>query len=343
MCIRDSVEPIAIISFNESFVITRGEELLNATVNNTGGMVAIWAIQPSLPLGVTMLDGVLFGVSEVNMTQTTYTVWANNSGGSASLSFTLEVLEPRAEVVYDEETITLINGVSDRLIVPVMNGGVPDTWFIEPPLPDGLVFINGYIVGMPKENIIETTFTVYANNSGGTETANFTLLVNQPTFISRYPTTLLVLSVNQSMDPLSPLFYFGDERQPVWSISPNLPVGLVFENGRISGTPTEASNLTNYTVTVTGEMVPVELYVMIQVFGEPDLTIESLRNESFNGEGNYSIPDYEDEDTSFSMFWICPPVFALVAIMLSVTLSRLMEREEVEGEESDEGEQESTD
>ena len=59
---------------------------------------------------------------------------------------------------------------------------------------------------------------------------------------------------------MTPIYYFGDNQNPVWSIAPSLPEGLVFENGRISGTPTEPSNETNYTITVLGEMVPVELF-----------------------------------------------------------------------------------
>jgi hypothetical protein len=49
-------------------------------------------------------------------------------------------------------------------------------------------------------------------------------------------------------------------------------------------------------------------------------------------------------DNSFAMFWICPPIFALLAIMLSITLIRLMERTEEdtpEGEENGDGDEES--
>jgi hypothetical protein len=337
------VEPIAVLAFNESFVLTRGVDELNASVNNTGGMVATWAIEPALPLGITLQQGVLFGVSEVNLTVTTYTLWANNSGGSASLSFTLEVLEPKAEVEYPEDGITLINGISHGLIIPVIEGGVPATWSIEPPLPDGLTFVNGYIIGTPTANLNETVFTVYANNSGGTEITNFTLTVEQPTYISRYPKTLIVLGVNQTLDPLYPLFYFEENRIPVWSITPGLPEGLLFDNGTIYGIPTVPSNFTNYTVTVTGQMVPVKLHVSIVVMGEPDLTIQSVRNETTE-EDIFVIPEFEEVDNSFNMFWICPPIFALLAIMLSITLIRLMERTEEdtpEGEENGDGDEES--
>ena len=43
------VEPVAVLAFNESFLGTRGETLFNATVNNTGGMVATWEIEPPCP------------------------------------------------------------------------------------------------------------------------------------------------------------------------------------------------------------------------------------------------------------------------------------------------------
>jgi heme/copper-type cytochrome/quinol oxidase subunit 2 len=77
--------------------------------------------------------------------------------------------------------------------------------------------------------------------------------------------------------------------------------------------------------------------------GEPDLTIQSVRNETTE-EDIFVIPEFEEVDNSFNMFWICPPIFALLAIMLSITLIRLMERTEEdtpEGEENGDGDEES--
>ena len=112
------VEPVAIVAFNESFLGIRGETLFNATVNNTGGMVATWEIEPALPKGVGLWDGWLWGTPSVNLSETTFTMWANNSGGSANTTFTLEVIEPVVIIDYPEAEVTLVNGVTVDVLFP---------------------------------------------------------------------------------------------------------------------------------------------------------------------------------------------------------------------------------
>ena len=333
------VEPVAVLAFNESFLGTRGETLFNATVNNTGGMVAIWEIEPALPPGITMEHGVLIGVSQVNLTVTTFTLWANNSGGSANITFTLEVLEPKAEISYGIEEFTLVNGISRGLIIPVIEGGVPASWSIEPALPAGLILANGYIVGIPMADLTTTTFTVYANNSGGTAFATFTLTIDQPTYFARYPVTRIVLDVNETLEPLEPLYYFGTNREPTWSISPELPAGMFFENGSLSGTPTEVSNMTNYTIMVTGEMLPVEFFLLLEVREEADFVVESIR-EPIDIE-EFVLPEVEDEDTSFTMFWICPPLVFIILVLAAAAINNYLaltstDEEDEEGEDEEE-------
>ena len=316
-----AVEPVAILSFNESFLGTRGETLFNATVNNTGGMVATWEIEPALPEGVGLWNGWLWGTPSVNLSETTFTVWANNSGGSANITFTLEVIEPVVIIDYPEAEIVLVNGVTRGRIIPVLSGGVADNWSIEPALPPGLTFVNGYIIGLATTNLSQTTYTVWANNSGGSASATFNLTVNQPTFYARYPTTRVVLDVNETMLTLAPLYYFGDNQNPTWKISPALPEGLVFENGRISGTPTEPSNETNYTITVTGEMVPVELSVLIEVRAEANLTVESVRNETVVEQ--FVLPEPPEEE-SFDMYWICFPLILILTLLGAAAINNFL-------------------
>jgi hypothetical protein len=92
-----------------------------------------------------------------------------------------------------------------------------------------------------------------------------------------------------------------------------LPAGLVFDNGTLSGTPTEQSNLTNYTVMVTGEMVPIEFYVPIEVRSELNVTVPSIRNTST--EEVFSLPEPEVNDDSFDMYFICFPILLLVLLL----------------------------
>ena len=332
------VEPVALLAFNEGFLGTRGETLFNATVNNSGGMVASWEIEPALPEGVGLWDGRLYGTPTVNLSETTFTIWANNSGGSANITFTLEVIEPVVIIDYPEPEVTLINGVSRGRIIPIIDGGVPENWSIEPALPPGLSFVNGAIIGVATTNYSTTTYTVWANNSGGVALATFNLTVNQPTFYARYPETRLVLDVNKTMPTLSPLYYFGDNQNPVWTIQPALPEGLVFERGRISGTPTLPSNETNYTVLVLGEMVPVNLFVVIEVLGELNNTVESVRNESEVEQ--FVLPEVEENDDSFDMYWVCFPLLLFVMLLGVAAINNflaLKAKEEDGNEEEDDG------
>jgi len=53
-----------------------------------------------LPLGVSLIDGVVHGTPMVNSSMITYTVWANNTGGNVTIQFNLTVLEPMAIIVH---------------------------------------------------------------------------------------------------------------------------------------------------------------------------------------------------------------------------------------------------
>jgi hypothetical protein len=63
----------------------------------------------------------------------------------------------------------------------------------------------------------------------------------------------LLLTVNESMPTFTVLSFGGDVVN--WTIEPDLPVGLVLDdNGSISGTPTEVSNLAAYTINASNDL-----------------------------------------------------------------------------------------
>jgi hypothetical protein len=219
--------------------------------------------------------------------------------------------------------------VSTGYIVPLITGGQPASWAIEPALPEGMELINGLIIGTPKTNLSETVFTVWANNTGGSAIGNFTLSINQPFFIARYPETIFVLDVNESIGPLSPLFYFDESDDPVWTISPELPIGMVFTNGTISGAGIVPQNLTEYTVQVTGKMAPVMFTLKIEILEIAiGSSIPSLRNETIVEP--YVVPEPESEPTfDFDAYWICPIIaFILLILALMVATRYIKEGEQ---------------
>ncbi|MDA8557214.1 putative Ig domain-containing protein, partial [Candidatus Poseidoniales archaeon] len=324
------LEPPANLSIEmNEFVLTRGEDELNFTINNSGGFVATWEVEPTLPLGVSLVDGVVQGTPMVNSSMIAYTVWANNTGGNVTIQFNLTVLEPMAIIEYPAAVVELVSGVSTGYIVPLITGGQPASWAIEPALPEGMELINGLIIGTPKTNLSETVFTVWANNTGGSAIGKFTLSINQPFFIARYPETIFVLDVNESIGPLSPLFYFDESDDPVWTISPELPIGMVFTNGTISGAGIVPQNLTEYTVQVTGKMAPVMFTLKIEILEMAiGSSIPSLRNETVVEP--YVVPEPESEPAfDFNAYWICPIIaFILLILALMVATRYIKEGEQ---------------
>ena len=68
-------------------------------------------------------------------------------------------------------------------------GGMAASWAINPDLPEGMVFENGSIIGVPLVNTTRTTYTVSALNSGGMTLAflNITVLSRSPSSPSTQP------------------------------------------------------------------------------------------------------------------------------------------------------------
>ncbi len=117
---------------------------------------------------------------------------------------------------------------------------------VSPALPAGLMLDpgTGRISGTPTALSPGQPYTLSAVNAQGTVTAKLNLEVNDgPLF---YPSPAIV-SVGTAMTPLAPI---GTTYLSGYSVSPALPAGLSLDSatGVISGTPTEASPPTYYTV-----------------------------------------------------------------------------------------------
>ena len=301
------LEPVAILDAESTyFELIRSVDYMNLTLNNTGGMAATWEIEPFLPDGLIFDNGTITGTPTVNASLASYTIWANNTGGSDSIIINIKILEPVANISYRRTDFTVVNGQGSLYISPDILGGNPETWEFEPELPSGLTFSNGLISGVPTENLTTTTYTVWANNSGGTSFATINLTVDQPFFVVRYPTTILVLNVSENMPVTAPLYYFDEDDKPVWKIEPSLPEGLVFDNGTIFGVPTTPQPLTMYNITVRGELVPFTIAVMIEILAvENEMVIEDQRNASqVNAPPPETIfPEPEEKNIAY---WLCP-------------------------------------
>ena len=117
---------------------------------NTGGAVTSWAINASLPSGVSFgtNNGTIYGTPTELWTQTSYMVWANNSGGSSVAYLNITVVEELANINYNPSTVTIVRGYTMANVSVSNTGGDVVSWGITPALPSGLSFDNGTIYGL---------------------------------------------------------------------------------------------------------------------------------------------------------------------------------------------------
>ena len=225
--------------------------------NVGGGTVVTWVVSPSLPNGLSIdsSTGEISGTPTVlSSTPVTYTITATNSGGSASTTIDITINDiPPSSITYSGSPYTYTKSQFTFAVhSPTANGGPVTSWSISPLLPSGMSFdtSTGEISGVPTIISPTTTYTITATNSGGSDTTQIQITVNDEVPNINYTTSDIVGTVNTPVNGIAATNSGGDVVS--WSVNPALPNGLTIDSaGVISGTPTVISPLTVYTVTAT--------------------------------------------------------------------------------------------
>ena len=291
-------------------------ELVNNTINMslpllptlTGpGEITSWAINATLPAGIQFgaNNGTFWGVPTELWTETNYTVWANNSGGSTSTSILLVVVDQLPLLSYVVESIELTNDTShDNMpLMAVLTGpGEITSWAISGELPTGLSFneSNGTIWGIATMLWPETVYTIWANNSGGSSFANLSITVLDQLPAFSY-TSLEIIMQNNSELSLYPLSTGGNIAN--WSISPELSPGLYFDNGTLYGVATSVKNKTMYVITATNEIGSATFNLNITV---SELLYDTSYGEIFEVRGRDMQPYGPDLSLDDAVYAINP-------------------------------------
>ena len=152
------------------------------TPASSGGSVTSWEISPAIPAGMAFSasTGAISGTpTGLQTTAVPYTIWANNSGGWTSTEMNITINDQVASITYPS-TVEISNDRAMTTVTPTNSGGAVSTWEIHPSLPTGLNFgsSNGSIWGTPTGLLENVTYTVYANNSGGSPSTTFILGLN---------------------------------------------------------------------------------------------------------------------------------------------------------------------
>ena len=132
--------------------------------------------------------GEISGTPTALSTNTTYTITVGNSGGVNTTTITIEVIDQVPNALgYTTENMTLEKGTAMTTNTQSVSGGAVTSWEISPSLPSGLSFgsTNGSIWGTPTTLQTTTaTYTIWANNSGGSESAQVNITINEQIALS---------------------------------------------------------------------------------------------------------------------------------------------------------------
>ncbi|GIQ97938.1 MAG: hypothetical protein CM15mP3_09720 [Candidatus Poseidoniales archaeon] len=274
--------------------LTLNQAMAPNTVSPGGGAVTSWEIEPDVPNGLNFgsSNGTIWGTPTVLQTSPiTYTVWANNSGGSSSTTVTITIIDDAAVISYSLNEIVATLGVPiSPHSNPTNTGGAVETWEISPDPGPHFQFntANGIISGTPGALLTRTQYTIYANNSGGSAVANVHVTVNDVAPSITYSEASLTLVVNTGMTPL-PVINSGGTIVSC-SDSPTLPTGLSLSNTcEITGTPTVTTTNISYTITATntGGTDSTTIFMVVQS-NAGTLTISPIHTE---GSVNSTISD----------------------------------------------------
>jgi alpha-tubulin suppressor-like RCC1 family protein len=235
------------------FTYTVGTPITSITPSNTGDS-AFWSVSPSLPSGLSLSSsGVISGTPSVEASAATYTITATNSGGSGSATISITVnAEIPSGLSYATENMTLEKGTLMTTNTATVGGGSVTSWGISPSVPSGLSFSSstGSISGTPS--VLQTTavtYTIYANNSGGSTSANVNITINDVAPSISYSNNDITGTKNVAISPsIDPTTSGGTITS--WEISPSPGSAFQFNpaNGQISGTPSIVLSRTQYTI-----------------------------------------------------------------------------------------------
>jgi hypothetical protein len=210
-----------------------------------------YSITPALPEGLKLVPatGVITGKPMEPVPEATYTVTANNSGGSVScqITFAITLTAPSGlgygkleDVYYIGQPIGLSPSVE----------GIVEEWSVEPTLPDCLQLHPdmGSIGGVPNVEA-DGIWKVTAKNSEGEATTELKIVVkrNAPSGLT-YPEAEGMYALQRPISGLTPVCKgVVDE----YSVSPALPAGLTLDpkTGDITGIPSAPSDEVKYEIT----------------------------------------------------------------------------------------------
>ena len=267
--------PPAIAYAPASYTYAVGKAIKTISPTSTGGAVVSWSVSPALPAGLALsaTSGKITGTPTAASPTTGYTVRAENTGGTATASLTLTVLDQAPAFSYIPATYAFTINTPIPTLSPVSTGGPVASWSISPALGAGLTLdpASGQITGTPTVAKARTSYTVKATNVVGSATTTLAITINDLPPAIGYPVTTFLFTKGQAISPIIPTSSGGAIGS--WSVGPALPAGLALNagTGQITGTPGAVAATLLYTVTASNGVGSAQVGLTITVNDIPPI------------------------------------------------------------------------
>ena len=257
------------LSYSNDIVATVGQAITPAAPR-VFGRATRWSVTPALPAGLTLdpATGVISGTPSASCAQTSFTVTAANSGGSATviIRITINAGDAPSNLSYASLTVVATAGTSITSNTPTVTGSVT-SWTVSPSLPTGINLnsTTGVISGTPAATSPATTYTITATNECGSITVSVQITVNPaPPSTLSYSSSSIVGTVGQAIATETPTV---TGTVTSWTVNPSFPAGISLgpTTGVISGAPTTTSAQTTYTITASNVSGSTTTMVQITV------------------------------------------------------------------------------
>ena len=257
---------------------------LNTTIFGCGAPDS-YTISPSLPAGLNFdpLSGTIRGIPTSVQPSTVHTVIGTNVTGfdTTTISITVNPEAP-CNLAYSAPVATYTVNDAIATNFPSFACGAPDTFVVNPALPNGLLLNpnTGTISGTPTIEAATVDYTVTASNATGSDSAVVTITVNPEAPCNLvYSGTNEIYLVGVPIATNAPTFDCGTPT--AYAVTPALPNGLLLNGvtGEITGTPLVVNLFTIYTITGSN------------VSGSDTATISLTVNPQAPCNLSYSSPD----------------------------------------------------
>lgn len=228
------------------------------TATNFAGTVT-YSVSPALPSGLSINSstGVISGTPTTAQAETDYTIFVRGTSATMLATVSITVSAPTPSLSGGAEIVSATVGESmiPTTAFTTTNFTCTPSFSVSPNLPDGLTLNSstGVISGTPTSASASADYTVTA--SCGSESATATVSVgvsSPPPSITGGPESVVAI-IGETMTPTEEFSFANFACTPTFTVAPQLPEGLSIngETGSISGTPTQAAESADYTVTAS--------------------------------------------------------------------------------------------